>query len=156
MKFLQEKKGSRDCAMVFDGRSRAVSHMLWNLEDFTTNKHATELTIIYNATTAKHGCRAVASKQKMFSAANKETCFVLMSLFGNKRPATQARTSFNKCGESSTYDTTYPGVVHRHLSQIPRLSDADVEAILGPKGFLAAAGADKVKDRHLKEVQEQP
>ena len=79
---------------------------------------------------------------------------MLMSMFGNKRPAIQARTSFNKCGESSTYDTTYPGVVHRHLSQIPRLNDADVEAILGPKGLLAAAGADKVKERHLREVQE--
>ena len=154
VKFMQEKKESRDCVMVFDGRSRAVSHMLWNLENFTTSNHATELTIIYNATVAKKDCRAVASKQKMFSASNKETCFVLMSRFGNKRPAIQARTSFNKCGESSTYDTTYPGVVHRHLSQIPRLSDADVQAILGPKGLLAAAGADKVKGRHLKEVQE--
>ena len=156
VKFLQEKKESRDCVLVFDGRSKAVSHALWNLENFTTNKHATELTIIYNATDAKSDCRAVASKQKMFSASNKETCFVLMSMFGNKRPAIQARTSFNKCGESSTYDTTFSGVVHRHLSQIPRLSDPDVEAILGSKSLLAAAGADKVKERHLKEVQEQP
>ena len=37
---------------------------------------------------------------------------------------------------------------------MPRLIDADVEAILGPKSLLAAAGADKVKERHLKEVQE--
>ena len=154
VKFLQEKKESRDAVLVFDGRSRAVSRMVWNLENFMTNRHATELTIIYTATDAKRDCRAVASKQKIFSASNKETCFVLMSMFGNKRPAIQARTSFNKCGESSTYDTTYPGVVHRHLSQIPRLSDADVEAILGSKSLLAAAGADKVKERHLREVQE--
>ena len=154
VKFLQEKKESRDAVLVFDGRSRAVSRMVWNLENFMTSRHATELTIIYTATDAKRDCRAVASKQKMFAASNKETCFVLMSLFGNKRPAIQARTSFNKCGESSTYDTTYPGVVHRHLSQIPRLSSEDVEAILGPKGHLAAAGADKVKERHLREVQE--
>ena len=33
---------------------------------------------------------------------------------------------------------------------------ADVEAILGPKALLAAAGAEKVKERHVKEVQEQP
>ena len=155
VKFLLEKKETRDAVLVFDGRSRAVSRMVWNLENFMTDKNATELTIIYTATDAKRDCRAVASKQKMFAASNKETCFVLMSLFGNKRPAIQARTSFNKCGESSTYDTTFSGVVHRHLSQIPRLSSEDVEAILGPKGHLAAAGADsKVKERHLKEVQE--
>ena len=65
----------------------------------------------------------------------------------------QARTSFNKCGETSTYDNTYTGVVHRHLSQIPRLSDHDVHEILGPKAAIAAAGAEKVKERHLQEVQ---
>jgi hypothetical protein len=37
------------------------------------------------------------------------------------------------------------------------MSDEDVEAVLGPKAFvghLAAAGAEKLKERHLKEVQE--
>jgi hypothetical protein len=98
VKFLQEKKESRDAVLVFDGRSRAVALMMWKLDNFMGSKHATELTTIYNASDAKNDCRAVASKQKMFVASNKETCFVLMSMFGNTRPAIQARTSFDKCG----------------------------------------------------------
>jgi hypothetical protein len=55
----------------------------------------------------------------------------------------------------STYDTTYSGVVHRHLSQIPRLATGDLQGILGPKAGLAAAGGDaKVKRRHLQEVKQ--
>jgi len=155
VQFLMEKKESRDAVLVFDGRSREVSKMIWNMENFMSCKSAVELTIIYQATDAKRDIRTVASKQKMFAASNKETCFVLMSMVGNKRPPIKPRTSYVKCGESSTHDNTYPGVVHRHLSQIPRLSDEDVVAILGQKAPLAAAGAkQKVKDRHLTEVKE--
>ena len=152
-KYLHDKKESRDAVLVFDGRSKAVTQQMWTLQGFMDSKHASELTIIYNVTNPKKDARAVASKQKMFGACNRETGFVLLSSFGNKRPVIQARTSFNKCGESSTYDSTYPGVVHRHLSHIPRLSNEDHEATLGPKAGLAASGAEKVKERHLREVQ---
>ena len=55
------------------------------------SKHASELTIIFNVTDTKRDSRAVASKQKMFAASNKETGFVLLSYFGNKRPVIQVR-----------------------------------------------------------------
>ena len=64
------------------------------------------------------------------------------------------RTLFTKCGESSKYDSTYPGVGHRHLSQIPRVTDEDLAKILGPKAGIAAVGTDiKIKQRHLDEVK---
>ena len=90
-----------------------------------------------------------------YAADNKETCYMLKrDLTGTKKKGwIHPRTSFNKCGESSTHDATYPGVEHRHLNQIPRLSEADIANILGPKALLAAAGANvKVKERHLEEV----
>ena len=123
--------------LVFDGRSMQVSAQMWNLECHMTSKHAAELTVVFNTTSPNMELRAAGAKHKMFSSSNKETCFVLMSSFGNKRPAIQARTKFNKCGETSTHDSGYTGVIHRHFSQIPRLMDADIASILGSKALFS-------------------
>ena len=119
------------------------------------HKSAAEIWVIYNAGDSKIDPRIGARTVSQFAAANKEICYMLKrDLHGAKRRGViLPRTSFNKCGESSTHDATYPGVEHRHLQQIPRLSDADIENILGPKALLAAACANThVKDRHVDEV----
>ena len=140
--------------MVFDGRSRAVGVRMWKMESYVNHKSATELVFVYNAIDKRKDCRSTLNKQQSFASRNTEPCSVLKGQSSKRKLTLQPRTTYNKCGESSTHEKTYCGVLHRHLSAIPRLSDADLIKILGTKAPLSAVGdSHHVKDRHLEEIK---
>ena len=59
------------------------------------------------------------------------------------------RDTFTKCGESTNYSKTYPGVPGRTLNEIPRLTADNKRGICGP-----SAVGDFIKKRVQKEIDE--
>jgi hypothetical protein len=149
MKWLHDKRGSSDVYIIANGRSRTVEGKIVGTEEIYNHKDSAELFVVYSSADPKHDVRC--PKKKVSSKGlNHETLHLLAP--PRTRKTLKPRQEYNKCNEASSFDTTFTGVPHRYLTQIPRVDANGLMAILGQG---AAAGAASMKDRYVEEQKKE-
>ena len=123
--WMLERKGNCDTILCFDGRSSEIRAMME--EKMAGARYSTDIWIVYQPR------KEAAGKKCIFGAKNREVGWVSFPLPRNQ-VATQERCQsmvVDNGWETSTFSSTFSGVVPLSWGQLPSIALADKEKVIG-------------------------
>ena len=138
--WVMERRGPCDTLLLFDGRSASIREMME--KKMKTARNVSEIWIMYEPSMKESG-----GTKGVFGSRNREMGWVSLPVPSTEVPVGQRATK--ACCESSTFASTFSGVVPLRWKQLPCIALNDKSKIIGTSPTPPPVPPSKVFDTDL-------